>query len=217
MLAQQLAGARIEESHAVLIPLHFDATADPAGRGSVVGGFDLDAAIQVHDTLAELIETEGLQRQFEQRRFFLGEHRRHLALGGAVDARVGPARLPAVEVSLGVGEALQALAFERCVLGVADAAFDFAFGEKRALQTVTTVARKFLPSRIRFIRCEDGALNSFWCATTGAGTESRTWAQRGVCAHCQSSGQTSIRPIRWSLWVRVAPFSALISCASCAG
>ena len=47
-------------------------------------------------------------------------------LGRAVDARVGPAPLPAVEVGLGVVEPLEAEAAQRRLLRVADAGLDLA-------------------------------------------------------------------------------------------
>ena len=78
----------------VAVPLHFDAAADPAGRRAVVSGIDFDAAIEVHAPLAELVVAKRLQRQRQQRRLLFGEHRCDLALGRAVDARVGPAALP---------------------------------------------------------------------------------------------------------------------------
>ena len=111
----------------MLIPLHFDAAADPARRGAVVGGFDLDTAVQVYGALAELIEAERLDGQLDQGRLLLGKHGRHLALGGAVNARVGPVLFPAVEIGLGFCEAFETQAFQRSVLGVADAALDLAF------------------------------------------------------------------------------------------
>ena len=55
----------------------------------------------------------------------LGKHRGDLTLGGAVDGRVGPAGIPAIEVGLGVLEALEAQALERRALGVADPRLDF--------------------------------------------------------------------------------------------
>jgi len=75
-----------------------------------------------------------------------------LAFGGAVDARVGPVDFPAVQVGLRLFQAFKALPLERRVLGVPDAALDLALGEKRAMQTVVTVAPKFSPSRTPSIR-----------------------------------------------------------------
>jgi hypothetical protein len=45
----------------------------------------------------------------------------------AVDARVGPARLPAIQIRLGRVEGLETETFQRRLLGVADAGFDFPF------------------------------------------------------------------------------------------
>jgi hypothetical protein len=60
MFAQELSGARIQDSHRLAVPLHFHAAADPAGRCAVVGSFDFDAAIQVHSAFAELVMAEWL-------------------------------------------------------------------------------------------------------------------------------------------------------------
>jgi hypothetical protein len=54
----------------------------------------------VHGALAVLVVAEGLEGQREQLRPLLLEHRGDLALGRAVDAGVGPALLPAIEVGL---------------------------------------------------------------------------------------------------------------------
>jgi len=58
-------------------------------------------------------------------RSLFGKHRGDLPLGGAVDARVGPAGIPVIEVGLGVLEALEAQALERRALGVPDPRLDF--------------------------------------------------------------------------------------------
>ena len=50
--------------------------------------------------VAVLVVAKGLDRQRLEVRALLGKHRRHLALGGAVDARVGPALLPVIEIGL---------------------------------------------------------------------------------------------------------------------
>jgi len=100
--------------------------ADAAGRHAVVGRADFDAAVEVHLARSELIDAEGLDGQFDERRLLFGKHGAHLALGGAVDARVGPAVLPPIEVGLCLFETLEAQAFQRRILGVADAALHFA-------------------------------------------------------------------------------------------
>src|SRR6185437_6497337 len=125
MLAQQLPRTWIQHPHYMAVPLHFHATADPAWRRTVVGGIDFDTAIQVHAPVAKLIHTEWLQRQWQQRRLLFGEHGGYLALGGAMDARVGPLSFPVIEIGLGLLQALKAQAFQGCVLGVPDAALDF--------------------------------------------------------------------------------------------
>ena len=75
-------------------------TADPAGRRAIVSRFHFHAAVQMHRALAVLVIAERFDWQRQQRRFFFREHRGHLAFGGAVNARVGPALFPAVQIGL---------------------------------------------------------------------------------------------------------------------
>jgi hypothetical protein len=110
-----------------LIPLDLDAAADPARRRAVVSGLDFDTAVQMHGAFAVLVIAEGLQGQRQQRRAFLGKHRRHLPLGGAVNAGVGPALFPPVQVCLGLFQAFETQSLQGCPLGVADAGFHFPF------------------------------------------------------------------------------------------
>ena len=63
VFAQQLPGFRIEQTNIQLIPLHAQHPPDPAWRSAVVGGFDFDATIEMHDALAVLVIAERLQRQ----------------------------------------------------------------------------------------------------------------------------------------------------------
>ena len=109
-----------------VVPLHVDAAADPARRRRVVGRGDLDTAVEVHGAAAVLVVAERLDRQRAERRAFLGKHGGDLALGRAVDAGVGPALLPAVEVGLGIVELLEAEAAQRGLLRVADSGLDLA-------------------------------------------------------------------------------------------
>ena len=110
MFAQQLTSAGIEYTHRAVVPLSLNLTADPSWRGAVISRFDLNAAIQVDPSVSELIVAEGFDREREQGRLLLGEYGCHLTFGGAVDAGVGPVLLPAVEVGLGVCQALEAQA-----------------------------------------------------------------------------------------------------------
>ena len=126
VLAQQLAGERIEQADVRGVPLHSHTAADPARRRAVVGRFDFDAAIQMHRAFAVLVVAERFQRQRQQRRLLFGEHRRDLSLGGAVDARVGPALFPAVQIGLRFFQALEAQPFQRRLLGVSDAGLHLA-------------------------------------------------------------------------------------------
>ena len=106
VLAQKLAGLWVEQPHAARVPLHRHSPSDISGRRAVIGAVHLDAAVEMHRPLAILIVTKGFDRQRQQRRLLLGKHHRDLALGGAVDASVCPARLPAVEILLRLLEPL---------------------------------------------------------------------------------------------------------------
>ena len=101
--------------------------ADPARRRPVEGRLDLDAAVEMDGALAKLVIAKRLDGQRPERRPFLGKHHRDLALRGAMDARVGPVRVPAIEIGLRRLDRVEALAVQRRLLGVADADFDFAF------------------------------------------------------------------------------------------
>src|SRR6266700_1651659 len=127
MLAQQLAGAGIEQAHEHRVPLHVDLPPDPARRSSVVSRVNLDATIDMHRALAILVVAERLQRQSLQKRLLFGEHRRYLPLGPAMDARVGPALFPVVQIRLRLFQALELLALQRRHLRMVDATLDFSF------------------------------------------------------------------------------------------
>ena len=108
MLAQELAGLGIEQAHEEVVPLHVDATTDPARRRAVVRGLDLHAPIQMHRADAEAVIAKRLERQRAERGLLLGKHRGDLAFRRAVDARVGPVRFPAIEVRLRLVERFEA-------------------------------------------------------------------------------------------------------------
>ena len=127
MLAQELSGLRREQADVQIVPLHLDALADPAGRRAVVRGLDFDAAIEVHRPFAVPVIAKRFERQRPERGLLLGKHRGDLSLRRAVDARVGPARLPAIQVRLRLLERLEAESSQRRLLRVPDAGFDFAF------------------------------------------------------------------------------------------
>src|SRR5213594_1439330 len=127
MLAQKLVGFGIENADVKRIPLNVDKLSNPARWHAVVGGFDFDTAIQMNGAFAVLVITEGFQWQWKQERLFFGEHRRHLPLCRAVNARVGPARLPLIQIRLGFFQAFEAHSFQWSLLGVSDARFDFPF------------------------------------------------------------------------------------------
>ena len=126
VLAQQTAGLRIQEADVEVVPLHLEVSPDPAGRRAVVRRLDFDAAIEMDGARAEAVVPKRLQRQRAQRRALLGKHHRDLALGRAVDARVGPARLPLIEIRLRGLEALEALPLQRRLLRMPHPGFDLA-------------------------------------------------------------------------------------------
>src|SRR5688500_20307109 len=68
---------------------------------------------------AEAVIAKGLEWQRPERGPLFGKHRRHLALGRAVDPRVGPAILPAIQIGLRGLQRLEAQALERRLLRVA--------------------------------------------------------------------------------------------------
>src|SRR5580658_3908702 len=109
------------------IPLHSNTPADPARRGAVVSSVDFHAAVQMDRAFAVLVIAKRLDRQREQSGAFFGEHRRDLPLGSAMNAGIGPALLPAVEVSLRLVQTLEAEAFQGRLLGMRDARFDLTF------------------------------------------------------------------------------------------
>ena len=130
MFAEQLAGGRVEQADLAAVPLDGDRAADPAGRRGVVGAVDLDAAVEMDGAGAVAVEAKGLDGEREEGGPLLGEHGGDLALRGAVDAGVGPAGLPAVEIRLGRGERLEAepLSGVACVWPMADSTFPFRSG-----------------------------------------------------------------------------------------
>ena len=127
MLAHELSRLGVEQSDDDIGPLDLQLSADPARRRAVVRGLDFDAAIEVHGPHAVAIVAKRREWERPQGGPLFGKHRRGLALRGAVEARVGPALLPAIEVRLRRVECLEAQAFERRLLRMADARFDFPF------------------------------------------------------------------------------------------
>jgi hypothetical protein len=60
----------------------------------VIGGLDLNAAIQIYGPLAVLVITEGLERQRLQLRLLFGERGRDLPFGAARGCPCRPSALP---------------------------------------------------------------------------------------------------------------------------
>ena len=152
MLAQELPGLRREQADVQIVPLHLDALADPAGRRAVVRGLDFDAAIEVHRAFAVAVIAKRFERERPERGLLLGKHRRDLPLRRAVDARIGPARLPAIQIRLRLLERLEAQASERRLLRVADAGFDLALCDRDRRRG--TAARRRRSARARRDRAD---------------------------------------------------------------
>jgi hypothetical protein len=83
--------------------------------------------------LAEAVIPKRFDGERPERRPFLRKHHRDLALRRAVDARIGPVPLPAIQVRLRGVDGLEAQPLQRRLLCVTDAGFDFAFGESRQM------------------------------------------------------------------------------------
>ena len=158
VLAQQLAGAGVQQPHMPDIPLHADAPADPARRRAVVGRFDFHAAVQVHRAFAVLVIAEGLDGQRQQGRPLFGEHGGDLPLGGAVDARVGPARFPVIQVGLRLLKAFEAHALQRRLLRMADAALDLPLAI-RIRHAARQRDHAVVPQHVRVQRVERGIVD----------------------------------------------------------
>src|SRR2546428_211562 len=112
VLAEELPRRGIQQADVTGVPLDCDLVAEPARGRAVVRVVDLDTAVEMDRPRAELVVAKRLDGQRSERRPFLGEHRRDLALGRAVDAGVGPAGVPAIEGGLGRVEILEAHPFE---------------------------------------------------------------------------------------------------------
>src|SRR5438552_1437963 len=124
VLAQQRARLRIEDADPTLVPLDADIVANAAGRDAVVRLGDFDAAVGMHGPGAEGVVAKRRGWEREEVGTLLGKHRRDLSIGGPVDARVGPPRIPVVEVDLRVSEPLEAQPLEGRALRVADPRLD---------------------------------------------------------------------------------------------
>src|SRR5437016_1375031 len=124
VLTQERARVGIEDAHDARVPLDGDVVAEAAGWDPVVRLGDFHAAVGVHGAGAEGVVPKRGRRQRPEVRALLRKHRRDLALGGPMDARVSPARLPVIEVDLRVSEPLEAQPLEGRALRVADPRLD---------------------------------------------------------------------------------------------
>src|SRR6185295_3989717 len=89
VLAQELSGGRIEQAHVVLVPLDAHRATDPAWRWRVVRAVDLDEAVEVDRAISEGVVAKWLDGQRPKMRPLVGKHGGDLALGRAVDSRIG--------------------------------------------------------------------------------------------------------------------------------
>ena len=127
VLTQEQTGRRIQQADVEIGPLHLHVLADPPRWRGVVRGRDFDTAIEMHGAHAEAVIAERFDRQRLQGWPLFGKHLGHLAFRGPVDPRVGPVRVPAIEIGLRLLERLEALAVQRRLLRVPDPRLDFAF------------------------------------------------------------------------------------------
>ena len=141
-------------------------------------------------------------------RLFFREHHGALALCGAMDARVGPARFPAVEIGLGCLDRLETQALQRRLLGVADARFHFAFPIRiadAARQRRDALMGKHVAITIRQTRRSRWPESMFkivrraqpWCCwVSGCMPRSMTCSRRS-CSRARSSFSTVPRRRNW--------------------
>src|ERR671925_156697 len=94
-------------------------------------------------SFAVLVITERLQRQWKKERLFFGKHCRDLPLRCAMNARVGPARLPLIQIGLSLFEAFEAFPLQWSLLCVSNAALDFAFVQSRQLHVIQPIPNRF--------------------------------------------------------------------------
>ncbi|PYO27555.1 MAG: hypothetical protein DMD86_17735, partial [Candidatus Rokuibacteriota bacterium] len=113
MFSQELARGGMEDADVKVVPLDRHVLAEPPRGRGVVGVRDLDAAVEMDRARAELVVAKRLDGERQEGGPLLGEHGGDLALGRAVDARISPAGIPAVEVGLRLVEPLEAQALER--------------------------------------------------------------------------------------------------------
>ena len=127
VLAQELPSRGIQQPDRDVTPLHVHIATDPAGRRAVVGRVDFDTAVEVHRARAKAVVAKRLDRQRAEGGPLIGKHRSDLALRRPMNARVGPARFPVIEIGLRRLERLEAESLERRLLRVPDARLDFPF------------------------------------------------------------------------------------------
>src|SRR5580658_2095280 len=130
VLSQQQSVFGIEDANIQLIPLHLYFASDPTWGQAVVGEIDFDATVQIHAPLTILVVAKRLEGKRQQGWFFFGKHGGDLSFRGAMNAGIGTACLPTIEIGLGFLQALKAFSLERS-LGVADTRFNFSFGKGR--------------------------------------------------------------------------------------
>src|ERR1051325_9002161 len=127
VFAEKLMRFGIQNANVQCIPLHLDCLSDPTRRDAVEGPLHFEAAVKMNDTTAVLVIAEWFNRQRKQRRLLFDEHRRNLSLRCAVDARIGPAGFPLIQIRLSLLETLKPLSLEWCFLSVGHGGLHFPF------------------------------------------------------------------------------------------
>src|ERR1017187_3461845 len=88
---------------------------------------------------------------------FFGEHSRDLSFSRAMDARIGPARFPLIQVILRCLETFEAETFQRCLLRVPDSALDLSL-PVRMPNPAWQGYRAVMPEHIAIQRIECGVV-----------------------------------------------------------
>src|SRR5260370_1120721 len=99
---------------------------EPTPRQAVVGGIDFDTTVQIHAPLAMLVVAKRFQGKRQQGRFFFGKHGGDLSFRSAMNAGIGTACLPTIQIGLCLLQAFKAFSLEGS-LGMTDARFNFSF------------------------------------------------------------------------------------------
>jgi len=119
VLSEELPGLRVHESDMQIVPLHGEALANPPGRCAVVRGVHLDTAIEMDGPRAEAVVAKRLDGERPEGGPLFGKHHADLSFRRPVNARVRPARFPAIEVALCLLDRVEAQPLEWRLLRMA--------------------------------------------------------------------------------------------------